>query len=360
MAEYKIVGKRVPRTDSVAKATGAARFTADIALPRMLHGKILRSPHPHARILNIDTSRAERLPGVRAVVTAGDTLKRKYGLFANTRDQHFLAVDKVRYVGDEVAAVAAIDEDTAEEALELIRVEYEVLPAVFDPLEAMEEGAPQLHDHVERNIGWAIELSEGNPEEAFGQCDHVAQDRFFSQKISHVPMEPYGALASYELGQLHIWAPNMAPFTKRKGLSNMLGLPVPRVRIHHVSIGGAFGSRSDTFPMEFSAALLSMKSGRPVMVQCTQEETLAATRMMHGAIMDVKLGFKRDGTLWAGYIKFILDGGAYLSSGVMATNAGGHHHLSTYRTPNFRYEGLRVYTNKTTCNMHRNHPSNLT
>ncbi len=360
MAGYKVVGKRVPRTDSVPKATGAARFTADISLPRMLYGKILRSPHPHARILSIDTSRAERLPGVRAVVTAADTMKRKYGLFANTRDQHFLAAEKVRYVGDEVAAVAAVDEDIAEEALELIRVEYELLPAVFDPQEAMGEDAPRLHDGVENNVGWALKLTEGNPEEAFGRCAHVIEDRFFSEKISHVPMEPYGALANFEAGKLHIWAPNMAPFTKRKGLSNMLGLPVPMVRIHHVTIGGAFGSRSDTYPMEFSAALLSMKSGRPVRIQCTQDETMAVTRMMHGAVMDVKMGFAGDGTLLAGDIRFILDGGAYLSSGVMATNAGGHHYSATYRMPNFKYEGLRVYTNKTTCNMHSNHPSNLT
>ncbi len=162
MKEYTIVGKRVPRIDSVAKVTGSAKYTDDMMLPGMLYGKILRSTHPHARILRIDTSKAERLPGVRSIVTGKDTAGVKIGIWRTTRDQYLLAIDRVRYIGEEVAAVAAIDEDIAEEALDLIDVEYEVLPAIFDPIEAMKEGAPQLHDHAERNVGYRAFLDIGD------------------------------------------------------------------------------------------------------------------------------------------------------------------------------------------------------
>src|SRR3990172_11527729 len=184
MRKYSVIGKRLPRVDGVVKATGEAKYTADMVLPRMLYGKVLRSPYPHARIVHIDTSRAERLPGVKAVITGKDTLGKKYGglpALPITMDQQGLATEKVRYIGDEVAAVAAIDEDIAEEALDLIEVEYEELPAVFDPEEAMKPGAPQIHEHAGQNISFRYSVHFGDVERGFKESDHIREDKFSTQ-----------------------------------------------------------------------------------------------------------------------------------------------------------------------------------
>jgi len=360
MREFTYIGKRVPRSDSLPKALGSARYVGDLVLPGMLHGAILRSPYPHARILNIDTSQAEKLPGIRAVITGNDTLKLKYGLFPRTRDQHLLAVDRVRYMGEEVAGVAAIDEDIAHEALKLIKVEYEELPAVFDTISAMKDGAPKLHDHAEKNIAWHTNVHYGNVDEGFRQSDYVRQESFTSAMISHCQIEPYGAVASWEpTGKLNVWMPNMSPFTRRRALSNLLGIPTHLIRVHHCYIGGAFGGRSDVFPAEFVAAILSRKAGKPVKIMYSRQESLANTRMMHGAIFDIKIGVKKDGTILARDTRVVLEGGAYLSSGIMACTSPSTLDEALYRSPNFKYEGLRIYTNKTPCSMHRNHPMNL-
>ncbi|MBI4289702.1 MAG: molybdopterin-dependent oxidoreductase [Chloroflexi bacterium] len=360
MREFTYIGKRVPRSDSLPKALGSARYVGDMVLPGMLYGAILRSPHAHARILSIATSQAERLPGVRAVITGNDTLKLKYGLFPRTRDQHLLAVDRVRYMGEEVAGVAATDEDIAHEALSLIKVEYEPLPAVFDAISAMKDGAPQLHEHAAKNIAWHTAVHFGNVNEGFRQSDYVRSESFKSDFISHCQMEPYAALASWDpAGKLDVWMPNMSPFTRRRALSNLLGIPTHLIRVHHCNIGGAFGGRSDVFPAEFVAAILSRKAGRPVRIVYTRQESLANTRMMHAAIFDIKIGIKRDGTIMARDTRVILEGGAYLSSGIMACTSPSTLDEGLYRSPNFKYEGFRIYTNKTPCSMHRNHPMNL-
>jgi len=358
--DHNIVGVKVGRTDSLAKALGSAKYAGDMVLSRMLYGKILRSPHAHARIISIDTSRAEKLPGVKAVVTGKDTAGVKWGIFKQTRDQYLLAIDKVRYAGEEVAAVAAVDEDTAEEALDLIKVEYEVLASVLDPIEAMSKGAPQIHDQAEQNIGMRAFMDFGDVEEGFKKADYVYEDRFVTSKISHVQMEPYAVLASYDAsGKLDMWIPNQSPFTKRRSLSNVLEMPLSKIRVHHINIGGAFGGRSDPSPAEFCAALLSIKTGRPVRITYSREETMAATRHKHGAIVDLKLGVKKDGTLLAKDVKIVLDGGAYLSSGVIAAYYPYAISEAIYGIPNYRYESLRVYTNKTPCSMHRTHGSQL-
>ncbi len=360
MSEYSFVGKRVPRSDAPAKALGAARFFDDLALPHMLTGKFLRSPCAHARILNVDVSQARKVPGVKAVITAQDTLKQKYGLFPQTRDQYMLALDMVNYAGEEVAAVAAIDEDSADEALKLIKVEYEELPAVLDPLEAIKEGAVQIHERAPGNIAWKTEMHFGDVDRGFLESDYVYQERFRSSAISHCPMEPYGAVASWEpTGKLNVWMPNMSPFTRRRALSNLLGLSLQNIRVHHIAIGGAFGGRSDVFPAEFAASILSMKTGRPVKITFTREESLANMRMGHGAVFTMKVGIRKDGTFVAEELRTILDGGAYLSSGIMACASAATLAEGIYRFQHYRYEGLRIYTNKTPCSMHRNHPTNM-
>ena len=195
--DYVNIGKRLPRIDGVVKATGEAKFAGDLSLPGMLHGKILRSPYPHARILNIYADKAKRLSGVRAVVNGKDTIGFKAGGISAVGDEPYLALDKVRFIGDAVAAVAAIDEETAEEALDLIEVDYEELPAVVDPEAAMSDDAPLIHDHAPRNISFKTDLSYGDADKAFKECDYVRQDRFETAPIRHGFIEPHAALASW-------------------------------------------------------------------------------------------------------------------------------------------------------------------
>ena len=300
MNDFAVVGKRVARIDALEKATGAARFTDDLELPRMLHGKVLWSPHPHARILNIDTSRAERLPGVKAVITGKDWGGIKYGVLPTTRDQHPLALDKVRYIGDEVAAVAAVDEDTAEEALELIRVEYEVLVPVFDPEEAMLEGAPRIHEEAPGNISVHMKTELGDVEKGFRDSDYVREDRFETQAVAHCQLECYVALASFDAsGRLEIWTPNQSPFAKRRALANALKMSLDDVRVRRSYVGGAFGGRSETFALDFCAALLSRRTGRPVKITYSREESFRSTRQKHPFVLYLKTGVKRDGTIVA-------------------------------------------------------------
>jgi len=346
MTEYSLVGKRLPRQDSVAKATGQGRYTNDIVLPRMLHGKLLRSPHPHARILRIDTTRAERLPGVKGVVTGKDTAGVKYGVMGATRDQYALAMDKVRYMGEEVAAVAAVDEETAEEALALISVEYELLPAVFDPEEAMQEGAPLLHDHMERNISASFHVAYGDVAEGFRSADYVREDSFQTEPIAHCQMEPYAVAAQWDAsGGLQVWMPNQSPFIKQKTLSTTLKVPQDDVTVGRVLMGGAFGGRSEFFSPEFCAALLSRKTGRPVKIVYTREENTVATRQKHPFIIRLKTGVRKDGVLLARDYRVLADGGAYGSTAVFLFANSLMQLPAFYRLPNFRFEGYRVYTN---------------
>jgi 4-hydroxybenzoyl-CoA reductase subunit alpha len=321
----------------------------------MLSGKILRSPYAHARILHIDTSRAERLPGVKAVVTGKDTAGVRYGVFPHTRDELALTLDKVRYVGDEVAAVAAVDEDTAQEALGLIRVEYELLPAVFDPFEAMREGAPQLHDHAPGNVAVHVRIPFGDLEAGLAQCYHVREDHFETQPISHCQVEPYAVVASFEGGKLEVWVPNASPFTRKRGLSTLLRIPMDRVQVHQVFIGGHFGGRSELMSGDYGAALLSMKTGRPVRIVYSREETFCNTRQKHPFLMDIKTGVGSDGAILAQSIRAIADGGAYVSTGAIAITCPAVMLLSVYRVPHFLYEGYRVYSNKPPCGAMRGH-----
>jgi len=356
MAEHTLVGQRVVRIDSRAKATGQARYTADLTLPRMLCGKVLRSPHAHARILNIDTSKAERLRGVRAIVTGKDAAGVKWGVFGYTRDQELLTRDKVRYIGEDVAAVAAEDEDTAVEALKLIEVEYEVLPAVFDPLEATQEGAPQIHDHAENNINIHVPIEVGNVDKAFRDAYYVREDRFVNTEYGYCQTEPYAVLASYDSdGNLEIWTPNASPHTKAKALSNLLQKPLSKVKVRKVYTGGAFGGRSDIFPGEFIAALLAMKAGRPVKLVYTREESFTSVRQVHSMVVDLKTGVAKDGRFLANEIKVVMDGGAYSSTGPIATSVPFLVWEETYRLPNVRFNGYRVYTNKPVRGMYRCH-----
>lgn len=361
MNENTYIGKRLPRIGSIDKALGKTKYTGDMVLPNMLYGKILRSPYPHARILNIDTSKAERLPGVRAVVTGkNDTPRgrdgkpRMFGIVPATIDHVLLPIENVRYVGEEVAAVAAIDEDTAEEAIELINVEYEELPFVLTAEEAMKEGAPLIHEHRARNIAAHYLVDEGDVGEGFRQSDYIFEDMFTCEVQSHALPEPFTTLVSYEpSGKFNIWNQTQCPFQNRQGLSNTLMVPLSDIRIHSVPMGGAHGGRSDTHPATFITCLLSRKAAKPVLVKLSREEVEDAMRDKAAKVWKVKIGFKKDGTILARDIYMLLEAGAYGSSAIVELWVPLLIDEVLWRAPNYRYEADLVYTNKTVSSMMR-------
>lgn len=347
MAEkYSVVGKRLPLIDSVAKVTGEAKFTDDLSLPGMLVGKILRSPHPHARIVRIDAGRALKLPGVRAVVTGKDTAGIKYGALDHMRDEQPLAVEKARYIGDEVAAVAAVDEEAAREALDQIEVEYEILPALFTPEEAMRPGATRIHDHVENNVSLALRVPIGDVEAGFAQSDFVFEDCFDTQFIAHCPLEPHTALATFDSsGKIVLWSSTQGPFYLRRDLALTLDFSPSKLRIIKPFVGGGFGGKREMSAADFCAALLAVKSGRAVKIAYDREEEFAATRRRVPMRISLKTGVMRDGTLVAKHCKVVADGGAYNGRGPMIVASGASQMTLVYRFPHFLFEGYHVYTN---------------
>ncbi len=356
MDKYAYIGKDMKRIDTSLKATGGALFAADLSFPHLLVGKVLRSPHPHARILNIETAKAENLPGVKAVVTAKDTCGDKWGVFRYTQDQQFLPTEKVRYVGEEVAAVAAVDEETALEALSLIEVQYEVLPAVFTIEEAMAPEAPQLHEVYPGNINIHVHIEVGDLEKGFGESFLVREDTFSAPEDAYFMAEPYAVTAQFDqAGNLEIWMPNAGPHLKAKPLSNVLKMPLNKVRVRKIAIGGAFGGRSEIAPADVICALLAKKAHRPVKIVYTREENTVATRQAHSMITRIKTGVDRNGKVLARDITCHLDGGAYSSTGPIAVSVPFLCMEQAYRMDNVRYNGYRVLTNKPIRGMFRTH-----
>ncbi len=351
-----LIGKSIRRVDTTAKATGEARFAADLFLPRMLVGKVLRSPHAHARIVKIDPSRAENVPGVKAVVTSRDLPGEKWGVFRYTQDMAFLPADRVRYIGEEVAAVAAVDEETAMEALNLIDVEYEPLEAYFTPEEAMKKGACLIHDAFPDNINIHVRINVGDVEKGFKESFLVREDTFTAPEESYFQAEPYAAVAQFDnSGNLEIWMPNAGPHLKSKPLSNCLRMPLNKVRVRKIAIGGAFGGRSEISPADVICALLSRKTGRPVKIVYSREENTIATRQAHSMTATIKTGVDREGHVIARDITCYMDGGAYSSTGPIAASVPFLCMEQAYRMENVRYNGYRVFTNKPIRGMYRCH-----
>ncbi len=356
MEKFSYIGKDMKRIDTTTKATGEALFAADLIFPRMLVGKVLRSPYPHARIKNIDTSKAERLPGVKAVVTAKDTCGDKWGVFKYTQDQQFLPVEKVRYVGEEVAAVAAVDEDTALEALQLIDVEYDVLPAVFTMEDALAAGAPQLHDVYPNNINIHVKIDVGDVEKGFSASHLVREDTFTAPEDAYFQGEPYAVAAQFDhAGNLEIWMPNAGPHLKAKPLSNVLKIPLNKVRVRKITIGGAFGGRSEISPADVICAFLAKKAQRAVKIVYTREENTVAVRQAHSMKALIKTGVDKEGRVVARDIVCHMDGGAYSSTGPIAVSVPFLCMEQAYRMENVRYNGYRVLTNKPIRGMFRTH-----
>jgi len=356
MTDYNIIGTRMPRVDSRAKVMGKAKFTADLKLPHMLVGKIKRSPYAHARIVSIDASKALALPGVRSVVTGKDTEGVKWGVFAYTRDQQFLQTDKARYIGDEVAGVAAVDEETAQKALDLIDVTYEELPAVYDPMAAMASETELIHAEYPNNINIHVNIDTGNVDENFAKAHYIREDTFTAPEESYFQAEPYAVVARFDHDDcLEVWCPNGGPHMKSKPLSNSFKIPLHKVKIRRISIGGAFGGRSEICPADYICALLAKKTGCPVKIQFTREENTIGTRQGHSMITTHKTGVDKDGRVLARETTCYMDGGAYSSTGPIATSVPFLSMEQAYRMGSVRYNGYRIYTNKPIRGMIRTH-----
>jgi 4-hydroxybenzoyl-CoA reductase alpha subunit len=347
MAEFSVIGERLPRVDAREKVTGEAKYAADYSLPDMLWCKLLRSPYPHARILNIDTSKAEKLPGVKAVVTGKDFGGWTWGWMPATRDEPPLAVDKVRYMAEAVAGVAAIDEDTAEEATELIKVDYEELPGVFDPEEAMKEGAPKVHDYVKNNISVEYHWNFGDVDKAFAESYIVREDRFQTARATHGYLEPPAILAYYDpTGYITVWAAKQSPYFHYRHLAACFKLPLSRIRVIQPFIGGGCGAtKHDSLAGDFCAVMLSKKTGKPVKYVENMEEELTTSRRRHSMIVYSKMGVKKDGRLTAIHHRVIADGGGYTAIGPLSIYLAGFATTLPYKLPNFKYDACRVFTN---------------
>ncbi len=347
MGEFSVFGKSLPRIDTWVKATGEVKYLDDIKMSGMLFGKILRSPHAHARIVNIDKAGAEKLYGVRAVITAVDTPGIKFSFFKALADKLPLCKDNVRYVGDEVAAVAADNLETAEEAVQLIKVEYEVLPAVFDPEEAMRPDAPLIHTDRESNVAFEGHKSFGDIEKGFFESDYIFEDRYVTSKVTHCCLETHGCIAYFDqLGMLTIRAPHQASHTARQELARILDIPLSKVKIIQTTVGGGFGQRLVTDMKEPVAAILSRITERPVKIVNTREEEFSTARTRYPYIIDLKTGVRKDGKILARQAKVIVDNGAYNDKGPATLNYAGECFSILYNVPHIKYDGYGVYTNK--------------
>lgn len=356
--DFKVVGKSHRKIDGIAKATGEAVYADDIQLPGMLHAKTLRSPHAHANIVSIDASRALALPGVHAVITGAD-MPIKYGVIPWTPDETALAVDKVRFIGDEVAAVAAVDEDTANAALELINVEYEVLHPYMDPREALERDEPRIHENRKAgNVSKHVELEFGDVDGALEGADVVVEGHYEFHGSTHAAIEPHCAVAKVSPdGILTLWSATQISHYVHRALARVLEWEPQKIRVIQPCLGGAFGGKSDPFSLEFCVAKLSQLTGRPVKMLWTREEVFYAHRGRHPMSLDYRTGATRDGKITGVDAKILIDGGAYSSFGLVTTYYSGQLLTGPYDFPSYRYDSTRVFTNKPPCGPKRGHGS---
>jgi 4-hydroxybenzoyl-CoA reductase alpha subunit len=356
--DFRHVGRALRKVDGLDKATGAAIYTDDINLPGMLHAKLLRSPHAHARILAIDTTRARQLSGVHGVIT-GEDLPVKFGILPWTQDETALAVGKVRHVGEPVAAVAAVDEDTANAALKLIGVEYEPLHVYIDPFESLSRHDPPIHEqHKSGNISKHVHLSFGDVDTALSHADAVVEGDYFFHGTTHAAIEPHCAVAQYAAaGVLTLWSSTQITHYVHRALAHVLGLPAHRIRVIQPCLGGAFGGKSDPFSFEFVTAKLAMLTGRPIKLLYTREEVFYTHRGRHPMHMHYKTGATCDGRLTGVDAKILVDGGAYSSYGLVTTYYAGQLLTGPYDFPTYRFDSTRVFTNKPACGPKRGHGS---
>lgn len=356
MSEFSVLNTRAPRLDGPAKATGKAKYSDDLSMPGMVLGVILQSPIAHGKILHIDTSRAAKLRGVKAIATAKEAGLVKYGVSPARYDETLYAYDKVRYVGDEIGAVAAVDLATAQEAVSLIRVDYEELPAVFDMFEAMKEGAPVIHDEFPGNINAEVHQEFGDTEAALAGCDLIVDHTFLNKRQDAAFIEPHSCLAVFDTdGRLTLHTSTQVPHYVMRTVSMVLGIPIGNVRVVKPFVGGGFGPKAEATPLEMSASLLSRMTGKPVKMTYTREQVFLHSRARHQFYAEMSLGVMKDGTMVALRNKAILDGGAYTSFGIATVYYSGSLLGGPYKLKAMKYDGCRIYTNRPTCGAQRGH-----
>jgi len=352
------VGKSVPRVDGLEKVTGGAIYSVDVVLPGMLYGAVLRSPVAHGRMVRVDVAEAWKVAGVRAVVT-GQDFPHTFGNMI--KDQPFLALDRVRYVGEPVVAVAAETELAAQEAVGKVRVEYEKLPAVFDPREAVAKSAPLIHEHLEEyshlprfeivpgtNICVIRTYSLGDIEKGLAEADEIFEDEYHAHAVAHTPMEPHAAVAQYfpPAEEFTLWSSTDRPHTMAKELAAALGTSLNKVRFISTYTGGGFGGKGTMVAEGIAVALARFTKGRPVKVVLSREEELTASQTRVGAYLQLTTGVKRDGTITARKAEMIWDSGAYASWAPEVAFRGAMQIIGPYRVPNLEIRSRLVYTNK--------------
>ena len=350
MAEYEVVGKPVERTDGRVKATGKARYAGDLVAPGMLHGKILRSPFAHARILNIDTSKASKLPGVMAVITGKNFPGIPFGTRPDTRDQIPMPITKVHHFGEGVAAVAAIDEDIADAALDLITVEYEELPVVLTAEDALKPDAPLVNEFTKSNVAYTSDFVFGDPEEGFKQSDYIKEETFSSQRVAVGFIEPHACLAEVDAtGRVLLQGSKQSPYPTWRHMCRALDLPLSKMRLVTPFVGGAFSGKHDPFDVDFAAVKLAQITNRPVKIVLNYDEVLAAYRQRNAMNATLKMGLKKNGKIMALKAECVLEGGPIAGIGPFNIYFFGAWLNLPYKVPAIEYHGKLVYSNRAPC-----------
>lgn len=353
--EHTQIGVSKPRIDGKEKATGSAKYCGDLKFPGMLYGKLLGSPHAHAKILNIDTSEALKIPGVVDVITAKDVPDLKYGISPARWDENVLCIEKVRHVGDKVAAVVCIDEETCYKALKAIKVDYEVLPAVLDYRTAADEGQAQIHEEYPNNINTEIHHKFGDVEEAFAKADHVRTDVFEGQRTYQSPIEPHSAISIWKDGKLTVYSSTQSVHYFQYYIAREFGLKMGDVRVIKPYVGGGFGGKLEPTGLEFCGSVLSKRTGRPVKMWYDRYEMFQHNRGRHQGHYEVSSAFTKEGKFLGLKVNFLLDGGAYTSLGIATAYYSGGLLPLTYDLDNFQFDLRRMYTNLPACGAQRGH-----
>jgi 4-hydroxybenzoyl-CoA reductase alpha subunit len=352
----RVVGTPVRKVDGMSKCAGVTKFADDIVLPRMLFCKLLRAPVPHARIVRIDTAKAAKMPGVAAVLTGRD-LPIPFGILPVSQDEHALCLDTVRFVGDPVAAVAALDEDAAFDAMNAIEVEYEPLEPILSIEKAIATPSPRIHDYGdEGNIHKRVALEFGDVDRGFREAEEIFEDVLFYEGSTHLAMEQHAAVAAVDPdGKITVWSSTQTPHYVHRALAKVLEMSPAHVRIIACPNGGGFGGKSDPFNHEIVVARLSLMTGRPVKITLTREEVFYCHRGRHPVLMWIRTGVNRNGRIRAMDFKSYLDGGGYGSYGVASTYYTGALQTVTYQVETYRFQGARLFTNKPPCGPKRGH-----
>jgi 4-hydroxybenzoyl-CoA reductase alpha subunit len=355
--EFAVIGRPLPKVDAWAKVVGETKYADDLFLPRMAYAKLLRSANAHARIRSVDVARARALPGVLAVITAADLPRVKFGILPVSQDEEALCAEKVRMVGDPVAAVAAVDEETAEQACRLIEVEYEPLPALMSIFDSLAHPEVRIHDYGDGpNVHKNVALQFGDVEAALDGAHLVREDVFFFEGNNHLPMEQHAAVAHWTAdGKLTLWSSTQTPHYVHRVLAKVLDTPAAHIRVIATPVGGGFGGKTDPFSHEIVACQLAKLTGRPVKIALTREEVFYTHRGRHPVLMWIKTGFTKEGDITGCHLRTWLDGGAYGSYGVASTFYTGVINPVTYKIPVYKFEGARIFTNKPPCGPKRGH-----